>query len=150
MAQPCSLECTDAANHNTPHEAVVILAHYDRLVGIVLGDKHVRTSLLSKPLDHHFAVHSGDHDRTLDRYYRTIDHQYIAGEDTGTFHRVATHSYEKGRGRILHDEVIDVERALDEVVRWRRETRGWLRSIQRHLLRRPEPNAGDISNGCFV
>ena len=115
----------DRARDHAPDHAVPVRAQGDGWVMRVLRDQGplVRVFFV-EPFDREFAADHGDDDATRFRFQAAVDHQEVAREDTGAGHRVALDPDDEGRGGAADQVIVEIERALDEVLGGRWEAGG--------------------------
>ena len=107
-------------------DLAVAFVHRQCWIIAVLGSQMRLTADLLEPLDGEVALRNGNDDIVGFGCYAAINDQQIAIEDTYAAHRFSRRMYEERSRRPAHQMLVEVELALDVVIR-----RAWKPS--RHL-----------------
>lgn len=122
----------DTGGDDAPNFAAVI-ADRERWIVLVLSREMPLSSYLLQAFDGEIAVQDGNDDVVGLRGDTAIHHKEVAIEDPGTAHGFSRSAHEECGGRPADQMFVEVESALDVIVRRAGEARRHLRTEQREV-----------------
>ena len=132
----------------TPHTSnAEVLGQLDILEGRVFGLEPGARALAAVTLHRELSGQQRQHDRAVDRRAGAIDHGNVARKQSGAGHAFARDPHREGRGRVLDQQLVEIERTVQIVVGRRRKPAGRRRGHQGH---RGGPPGRDVEKGIDV